>query len=172
MKPSNLLISDQGRIVLGDYGLKRLIAPCCYSNEERVLDSLYKAPEEWKQQAVLKSDVWSLGISLVEMAEGKSALDGCITNDALPSLSSSNHPPAFVDFVSKCLVKEVKVVGVFYVAHYQRRNSRFLHSKVTWLCLTPNNPLKGYLFNRNKHNSRTRSNNNNKAHGSWHPYQQ
>lgn len=132
----------------------------------------YMAPEVLDEKTELKSDVWSLGISLVEMAEGKSALDGCITNDALPSLSSSNHPPAFVDFVSKCMVKEVKEVGVFYVAHYQRRNSRFLHSKVTWLCLTPNNPLKGYLFNRNKHNSRTRSNNNNKAHGSWHPYQQ
>ena len=127
-----------------------------------------------------KSDVWSLGMTLLELAERKHPYKDLSRSEVVeklmkeppPSLSSSRWSPEFVDFVSKCLVKEVKEVGVFYVAHYQRRNSRFLHSKVTWLCLTPNNPLKGYLFNRNKHNSRTRSNNNNKAHGSWHPYQQ
>lgn len=84
------------------------------------------APEVRGGKAELKSDVWSLGISLVEMAEGKSALDGCITNNALPSLSSSNHPPTFVDFVSKCLVKEVKEMGVFYVAHWLSKKKQSL----------------------------------------------
>ena len=172
MHPDNLLIAESGVIKLGDFGLTTPLEHSCSLRDTGHVASRYMAPEVREGKAELKSDVWSLGISLFEMEEGKSALDGCITNDALPSLSSSNHPPAFVDFVSKCMVKEVKEVGVFYVAHYQRRNSRFLHSKEVWLCLTPNNPLKGYLFNRNKHNSRTRSNNHNKAHGSWHPYQQ
>lgn len=114
MKPSNLLISDQGRIVLGDYGLKRLIAPCCYSNSEIVLDSLYKAPEEWKQQGVLKSDVWWLGISLRELVLGSHPCS-CLTDNQMRSPSIHQYfPPlpaelsaACVDFLEKCVVWDV-----------------------------------------------------------------
>ena len=120
MHPDNLLIAESGVIKLGDFGLTTPLEHSCSLRDTGHVASRYMAPEVREGKAELKSDVWSLGISLVEMAEGKSALDGCITNDALPSLSSSNHPPAFVDFVSKCLVKGVKEVGVFYVAHYQR----------------------------------------------------
>lgn len=73
------------------------------------------APEVFYDGAVLKSDVWSLGISIIEM-----------TNDSHPyqSMSSArvmmsilNNPPPeiltagwsieLVDFVKKCLMKNV-----------------------------------------------------------------
>ena len=101
MHPDNLLIAESGVIKLGDFGLTTPLEHCCSLRDTDHVASRYMAPEVREGKAELKSDVWSLGISLVEMAEGKSALDGCIMNDALPSLSSSNHPPAFVDFVSK-----------------------------------------------------------------------
>ena len=55
-------------------------------------DSLYKAPEEFEGKHCMKSDVWSLGISVIEMAEGKHPFAGFSEEDvknATPSLSSA-----------------------------------------------------------------------------------
>ena len=75
------------------------------------------APEVYAGQTELKSDVWSLGISMIELAEGKNPYSGCST-DALmmwsvccndpPSLDAEKWSAEFVDFVNKCLVKDVK----------------------------------------------------------------
>ena len=71
---------------------------------------LYMAPEVYEGAAVLKSDVWSLGVSIIEMAEGKNPYASCavkeaVCDGAVPSLSSGSSD--LVDFVSKCLVKDV-----------------------------------------------------------------
>ena len=73
------------------------------------------APEVYNGCTVMKTDVWALGISLIEMAEGKNPFDGCtsaivrkrVLNEKPPTLSSSKWSAEFVDFVSKCLVKDV-----------------------------------------------------------------
>lgn len=39
----------------------------------------YMAPEVFDNGRELRSDVWSLGISLIEMAEGKNPFDGYST---------------------------------------------------------------------------------------------
>ena len=78
--------------------------------------SWYTAPEVYVGRTVLKSDVWSLGITLIELAEGKNpyrlytALQvmRLVCDGQPPSLSSSEWSAEFVDFVSKCLVKDVK----------------------------------------------------------------
>ena len=76
----------------------------------------YMAPEVLDGQTELKSDVWSLGISLIELAEGKNpfadysqmmVMKSVCDNDP-PSLDAEKWSAAFVDFVNKCLVKDVK----------------------------------------------------------------
>ena len=72
------------------------------------------APEVYDGKSELKSDVWALGISLIELAEGKNPyaeytsaqVMNRVINKEPPSLSSSKWSAAFVDFVSKCLVKD------------------------------------------------------------------
>ena len=76
---------------------------------------LYQAPEVLKDGAELKSDVWSLGMSVIEMAEGKNPFGDCtsaqvmnrVMNKPSPCLSSSEWSSDLVDFVGKCLEKDV-----------------------------------------------------------------
>ena len=72
------------------------------------------APEVFDGATCLKSDVWSLGITLIELAEGRNpfgasnvaAVTKSICCNPPPSLSSSAYSSDFVDFVKQCLVKE------------------------------------------------------------------
>ena len=86
-------------------------------NQERICGTpAYMAPEAFGGKEEPKSDVWSLGITLMELAEGKNPYAGCSTEvvkrkvqkDKSPALSSSKWSAAFVDFVKRCLEKEVK----------------------------------------------------------------
>ena len=73
------------------------------------------APEECENDAVLKSDVWSLGMSIIEMGEGKNPYARMtseefkdeVLNKPSPSLTSPGWSSDLVDFVGKCLEKDV-----------------------------------------------------------------
>ena len=106
-----MLLSDEGLVKLSDYGLgehlNRLLS------EKSV--PWYMAPEAFEGEREEKSDVWSLGISLIELAEGVNPFEGCSPGDVRyrlceyrPSLCSEEWSTAFVDFMSKCLVKNVE----------------------------------------------------------------
>lgn len=74
----------------------------------------YLAPEAFNCYR-MKSDVWSLGITLIELAEGKNPFAGVywirikdwVCDRDPPSLSSEDWSAECVDFVAKCLVKDV-----------------------------------------------------------------
>ena len=89
----------------------------CSKRSTQCGTSWYMAPEVYYDGAVLKSDVWSLGITLIELAEGKNPFAKkespaeimcAVLMDQPPSLSSSKWSAVFVDFVNKCLMKDVK----------------------------------------------------------------
>ena len=77
---------------------------------------MYMGPEVYGEGAELKSDVWALGMSVIEMAEGKNPFASYTTAQVMnrvmnmppPSLSSSEWSSDLVDFVKCCLVKDVK----------------------------------------------------------------
>ena len=74
------------------------------------------APEVYGEGAELKSDVWALGISIIEMAEGKNPFAGMtpekimsqVVIEPSPTLPASKWSSDLVDFVSRCLVKDAK----------------------------------------------------------------
>ena len=76
----------------------------------------YMAPEVFEGRRGKKSDVWSLGITLMELAEGKNPYAGCtvevvkkrVQEGRSPALSSSKWSVELVDFVNRCLKKEVR----------------------------------------------------------------
>lgn len=102
-------------IKLGDFGLAEQLQHSSSRRGDLCGTLFYIAPEGFDEKTVLKSDVWSLGITLIELAEGKNPFDGCTYAQVLksvclgdpPSLSGEKWSPEFVDFVSKCLVKDV-----------------------------------------------------------------
>ena len=86
-------------------------------NQERICGTpAYMAPEAFEGKEEPKSDVWSLGITLMELAEGKNPYAGCSTEvvkrkvqkEKSPALSSSKWSVELVDFVNRCLKKEVR----------------------------------------------------------------
>ena len=101
---------------MGDFGLAEQIKQCCKKRSNSCGTMWYNAPEVFEGKAELKSDVWSLGISLMELAQGKNPYDGfssarvtkAVCYGSIPSLSSSEWSSSFVDFVSKCLVRDAK----------------------------------------------------------------
>ena len=103
-------------IKLGDFGLAVQLEHSCSKRSTKCGTSWYMAPEVYDKRTELKSDVWSLGITLIELAEGQNPYAGCtalrvmrlVCDGQPPSLSSSKWSTAFVDFVNKCLVKDVK----------------------------------------------------------------
>lgn len=101
---------------LGDFGLAVQLEHSCSKRATVCGTVLYMAPEVFGDGAVLKSDVWSLGISIIEIAEGKNPFENCnpfevmniVCNGDPPSFSSSTWSTDLVEFVKRCLVRDVK----------------------------------------------------------------
>ncbi len=58
-------------IKLGDFGLAVRLEHSCSKRSTTCGTSMYMGPEVYDGNGCLKSDVWSLGMSVIEMAEGK-----------------------------------------------------------------------------------------------------
>ena len=102
-------------VKLSDFGLaERYCTRDADQSNTRII-SLCMAPEVFTDGVVLKSDGWSLGMSVIEMADGRnpfvrmtsSEFIGEVLNKPPPSLSSSGWSDDLVDFVSRCLVRDV-----------------------------------------------------------------
>ena len=91
-----------------DYGLEDELLRCDVRMRKK--QWVYCAPEVFEGKMDFKSDVWSLGIVLIEAAEGKNPYSDCTARAMFtadpPSLSSSEWPPEFISFVKRCLEKD------------------------------------------------------------------
>lgn len=111
-----MFISEDGVVKQGDFGLAAQLEHTLSVRATTCGTPVYAAPEVFDSTGVLKSDIWSLGMSVIEMAEGKHPFSGLspfqvmnrVANTSPPTLSSSDWSDSMIDFVSKCLVKDVE----------------------------------------------------------------
>nr|XP_045613553.1 dual specificity mitogen-activated protein kinase kinase 7-like isoform X3 [Procambarus clarkii] len=123
VKPSNILLDERGNIKLCDFGISgRLVdskaktrsAGCAaYMAPERI-----DPPDPTKPDYDIRADVWSLGITLVELATGQFPYKDCrndfevltkVLQDDPPSLpKDGTFSPEFCEFVNDCLIKEYR----------------------------------------------------------------
>ncbi|GAB0092978.1 dual specificity mitogen-activated protein kinase kinase hemipterous [Sergentomyia squamirostris] len=117
VKPSNILIDEKGVIKLCDFGISgRLVDSKAKTRSAGC--AAYMAPERIdpkKPEYDIRADVWSLGITLVELATGSFPYKGCKTDFEVLTKVLESDPPSlptdqgfsveFQDFVKKCLTK-------------------------------------------------------------------
>jgi serine/threonine-protein kinase len=95
VKPENVLIADDGRIKIGDFGLARAITTTT-STGALIGTVAYLSPElVLGQQADARSDIYSLGIMLYEMITGRQPFDGEVPIQvAYQHVNSTVGPPS------------------------------------------------------------------------------
>ncbi|XP_026560104.1 dual specificity mitogen-activated protein kinase kinase 3 isoform X2 [Pseudonaja textilis] len=118
VKPSNVLINKQGHVKMCDFGISGYLV----DSVAKTLDAgckPYMAPErinpELNQKGYnVKSDVWSLGITLIEMAILRFPYDSWgtpfqqlkqVVEEPSPQLPADRFSKDFVDFTAQCLRK-------------------------------------------------------------------
>ena len=92
IKPDNLFISESGVIKLGDFGLAVQLEHSCSKRNTLCGTSMYMGPEVYGEGAELKSDVWALGMSVIEMAESKNPFAGMASAKILNQVVSKPPP--------------------------------------------------------------------------------
>ncbi|KAM4535444.1 dual specificity mitogen-activated protein kinase kinase 6-like [Fundulus diaphanus] len=119
VKPSNVLINVHGQVKMCDFGISGHLV----DSVAKTMDAgckPYMAPErinpDLNQQGYsVKSDIWSLGITMIELAILKFPYDSWgtpfqqlkqVVDEPSPQLPADRFSPEFVDFISQCLRKK------------------------------------------------------------------
>ncbi|WZL74790.1 Stk1 family PASTA domain-containing Ser/Thr kinase [Clostridiaceae bacterium 35-E11] len=118
IKPHNILITDDGRVKVTDFGIARAVTSSTVTNTGNVIGSVhYFSPEQARGGYIdEKSDLYSLGIVLYEMATGKVPFEGespisialkhIHEEIAPPSLINKDIPKALEDIILKATQKD------------------------------------------------------------------
>jgi mitogen-activated protein kinase kinase len=97
IKPSNILVNSRGQIKLCDFGVSGELINSIANTF--VGTSTYMAPERIKgAQYSVKSDVWSLGLSLLELAIGRFPFDA---DGSSAGTRASAGPMGILDLLQK-----------------------------------------------------------------------
>eukprot|EP00285_Hemiselmis_virescens_P008015 CAMPEP_0173392802 /NCGR_PEP_ID=MMETSP1356-20130122/21264_1 /TAXON_ID=77927 ORGANISM="Hemiselmis virescens, Strain PCC157" /NCGR_SAMPLE_ID=MMETSP1356 /ASSEMBLY_ACC=CAM_ASM_000847 /LENGTH=308 /DNA_ID=CAMNT_0014350707 /DNA_START=165 /DNA_END=1091 /DNA_ORIENTATION=+ len=123
IKPSNLLLNSRGQVKISDFGMSTQLANTLDPANTWVGSTTYMSPERISGlQYVGNSDIWSLGISFVELATGSypyssqpgqrlelvDLLDRIVDEEPPSVPQDSGFSADFHDFMCLCLKKRVE----------------------------------------------------------------